>query len=160
MKKLTLIILTALSAATVYGQSIGSNALGVRLGGGDGSQAEISYQQYIGGPNRLEFDLGLFDDGIADGFKFTLLYQWVHEIESGFYWYVGAGGAIGDRNLHGHFNDDDHFNDGVFLNLDGQLGIEYNFNAPLQISLDARPEFGIINDDFDMGYGFSIRYRF
>ncbi len=154
-------ILIALCFFTFSSISAQTNALGIRLGGGDGSQAEISYQQYIGGPNRLEFDLAFFDDGYADGFKFTLLYQWVHAIESGFNWYAGAGGSIGARDLNGHFSDDDDFNDGVFLNLDLQLGIEYNFSeVPLQLSLDARPEFGIINDDFDMGYGLGIRYTF
>lgn len=157
MKTYLFIALSILSLTSLSAQS---NALGVRLGGGDGAQAEISYQQYIGGPNRLEFDLGFFDDGFADGFKFTLLYQWVNEIESGFYWYVGAGGSIGQRDLHGHFSDDDDFDEGVFLNLDGQLGIEYNFEIPIQLSLDVRPEFGIINDDFDMGYGLGIRYTF
>ena len=49
----------------------------------------------------------------------------------------------------------------MFLNFDLQLGIEYNFSeVPLQLSLDGRPEFGIINDDFDMGYGLGIRYTF
>ncbi len=66
-------ILIALCFFTFSSISAQSNALGIRLGGGDGSQAEISYQQYIGGPNRLEFDLAFFDDGYADGFKFTLL---------------------------------------------------------------------------------------
>ena len=58
-------ILIALCFFTFSSISAQSNALGIRLGGGDGSQAEISYQQYIGGPNRLEFDLAFFDDGYA-----------------------------------------------------------------------------------------------
>src|SRR5690349_12768059 len=99
MKTYLLIALCVFSLATVSAQS---NALGIRLGSGDGSQAEISYQQYIGGPNRLEFDLGFFDDGYADGFKFTLLYHWVNQIDGGLYWYVGAGGSIGFRDTHGH----------------------------------------------------------
>ena len=52
-------------------------------------------------------------------------------------------------------NDEFH-SDGLFLDVDGQLGIEYNFEIPIQISLDMRPEFGLINDDFDFGYGFRI----
>ena len=94
-------------------------------------------------------------------FNVNWYFQCVHEIRSGFNWDVGAGWSIGESDLNGHFSDDDDFNDGVFLNFDLQLGIEYNFSeVPLQLSLDGRPEFGIINDDFDMGYGLGIRYTF
>lgn len=159
MKKALVILLTCMATAIAHAQSPSTHALGVRFGGGDGAQAEISYQQFIGGPNRLEFDLGFFDDGWNDGFKFTLMYHWVHGLADGFYWYVGAGGSIGGRNYH-HGPHDDGYDDGVFLDANGQLGIEYDFNIPLQISLDMRPEIGLINDDFDMGFGLGIRYTF
>ena len=160
MKNYTLVavficFITSLSAQT------DNQAIGVRFGGGDGTESEISYQQYIGGPNRLEFDLGLFDNGWDEGFKFTLLYQLVGNIDGGLNWYLGVGGSIGGRDIDSndkHWNDDS--DDGLFLNVDGQLGIEYNFSIPLQLSIDARPEFGLINDDFDFGYGLGVRYTF
>jgi hypothetical protein len=158
MKKLTfLLILFAISASI----SAQTSALGIRFGGGDGVEAEISYQQFLGGNNRIEADLGLFDNGWDEGFKFSLLYQWVGVIDGGLNWYVGAGGSIGGRDVNPNdknWNNDS--DDGMFLNFDGQFGIEYNFPFPIQISLDARPEIGLINDDFDMGYGFGVRYTF
>lgn len=147
-------LVTALSAQT-------NSALGLRFGGGDGAEAEISYQQALGGPNRLEFDLGFFDNGWDEGFKFTLLYQLVGNIDGGLNWYLGAGGSIGGRDIDNNNNNwNDDSDDGLFLNADGQFGLEYNFSVPLQISIDGRPEFGLINDDFDFGYGFGVRYTF
>jgi len=161
MKKLTVFIISLCATYLVHAQSP-SDALGVRFDGGDGIAAEISYQKFIGGNNRLEFDLGFDDDGYYEGFKFSLLYHWVGEMGSGFYWYVGAGGSIGGwshHHDHGPF-DDDGYDEGFFLDADGQLGVEYEFPIPLQISLDLRPEFGLINDDFDARIGLGLRYRF
>ncbi|HMX05101.1 MAG TPA: hypothetical protein PLL28_08495 [Chitinophagales bacterium] len=155
----TFMILCAMATA-VKAQNNELHAVGIRFGGGDGVGAEISFQQYIGGPNRLEFDLGAFEDGYNDGFKLTVLYQWVHSIDNSFYWYAGLGGGLGARdhdNGHPFEGDDD---DGVFVDFDFDLGMEYNFDFPLQLSLDIRPEIGLINDDFDMGWALGVRYRF
>jgi len=141
-------------------QSGGTHAIGLRFGGGDGVGTEISYQQYVGGPNRLEFDLGIYDDGWNDGFKLTILYNWVHPLADGFYWYAGVGGGVGSRDIDNDHPWDEDDDEGVFLDADAVLGIEYNFPIPLQLSLDLRPEIGLINDDFDMGFGFGVRYVF
>lgn len=162
MKKLTLIAIMLFTFQFVKAQTPADHALGIRFGGGDGVEAEISFQTFIGGNNRLEFDLGFEDHGHdnVNGFKFSLLYHWVGEVGSGFYWYVGAGGSLGGWNGEDDFGGDDDIDDGFFLDADGQLGIEYYFPIPIQVSLDLRPEFGLINDDFDFGYGFGIRYTF
>ena len=56
MKKLFLVIAAVFAmAATANAQD---NALGVRLGGGQGYGAELSFQKGLGG-NRLEIDLGM-----------------------------------------------------------------------------------------------------
>ncbi len=144
-----------------YGQSPSSQALGIRFGGSDGASAEISFQTFMGDNNRLEFDLGFIEAGWLNGFKFSLLYHWVGNISNDFYWYVGAGGSVGAWSVdEGKPGNDTFHDDGFFLDADGQLGIEYYFEIPLQISLDLRPEFGLINDDFDMGYGLGLRYCF
>ena len=54
MKKLLLVLVA------VMGLTFAANAqnIGVRLGGGQGFGAELSYQQGLGGMNRLEADLG------------------------------------------------------------------------------------------------------
>ena len=158
---LTMIIFLITGMTALQAQSNGMHALGLRFGGGDGVGTEISYQQFIGGPNRLEFDLGIYDDGWNDGFKLTVLYQWMHPLADGFEWYVGAGGGVGSRDIdndYPHYDDDD--DEGIFIDFDAVLGIEYVFPIPLQLSLDLRPEIGLINDDFDMGFGFGVRYVF
>lgn len=150
-----------LSMSAIQAQNNNLRALGLRFGGGDGVGTEISYQQFIGGPNRLEFDLGIYDNGWNDGFKFTVLYQWMHPLVDGFDWYAGAGGGVGSRDIdQGHPIYDDDDDEGVFIDAAGVIGIEYNFPIPLQLSLDLRPEIGLINDDFDMGFGFGVRYTF
>ena len=44
----------------------------------------------------------------------------------------------------------------------GDIGIEYNFDIPLLLSLDFRPEFGFgdYNDDLDLDIALGIRYQF
>jgi len=44
----------------------------------------------------------------------------------------------------------------------GDIGIEYNFEAPVLISLDFRPEFGFSNlyKGFNSDIALSVRYQF
>lgn len=47
----------------------------------------------------------------------------------------------------------------------GHIGIEYNLDIPLLLSLDFRPEMGFgdetyDNDDLDLDIALSIRYQF
>jgi hypothetical protein len=65
------------------------------------------------------------------------LYQWVWNIDGGFNWYAGVGG-IG---TFGYDYDNRNYNDSICFAA-GDIGIEYNFDIPLLISLDFRPEFG------------------
>lgn len=163
MKKLFLVAFFAL-AATFYtdaqAQTISDNAIGLRLGGSDGVGAEVSYQRALGGNNRLELDLGWRSDSRFDAFKLAALYQWVWNIDGGFNWYVGAGGGLGSVDSHR-----DRYEDETFLFLAGNIGIEYNFNIPLMLSLDVRPEFGFYKDrsvlnDFSPDIALGIRYQF
>ena len=145
MKKLVLLAAFTIGAvfiSEVKAQEISENALGLRIGGGGGFGAEVSYQRAIGGDNnRLELDLGWRNDSNYDAIKLVGLYQWVWNIEGGFNWYAGAGAGLGNyddnRNLDGRDP-----NDGLFALLAGDIGIEYNFDFPLLLSLDFRPEIG------------------
>lgn len=148
-----------LSSLKGYSQDY-AHAIGVRLGAGDGVGGEISYQQRTFTNNRLEFDLGFTDSKYYDGFKFTLMYQFVFPLAEGFNWYIGPGGSIGAWSLDTGWPGDDFHDDGFFLDVDGQIGLEYNFPIPLQISIDLRPEFGLINDDFDLNSALGLRYTF
>jgi len=159
MKKLFLLSIACIGFTTLLNaQDLYPNALGLRLGDSDGFGAEVSYQRALGDSNRLEFDLGWRSGNDYDGFKLTGLYQWVWRIDGAFNWYAGVGGGLasysGTNSLDG--------NDGTSVFAAGDIGIEYNFDIPLQLSLDFRPEFGsndfTDNTVFDIALG--IRYQF
>ena len=148
MKKLLLVFGLVLSSVySMNAQNVSENAIGIRFGGGNGLGVEISYQKALGSNNRLEIDLGLAND--LNDFKATGLYQWVWNLENKFNWYAGFGGGIvsaGDTGIYGA----------------GVVGIEYNFDAPVLLSIDYRPEIGIsgglsgLNSDVAL----SVRYQF
>ncbi|TBW29236.1 hypothetical protein [Gramella sp. KN1008] len=167
MKKL--VLLAALTIGAVFcsesnAQTISENAIGLRVGGGNGTGAEVSYQRATSGNNRLEFDLGWRNDSSHyDAIKLVGLYQWVWNIEGGFNWYVGAGAGLGNYDhKHDHHNHND--DDGIFALIAGDIGIEYNFDFPLLLSLDFRPEIGFSDfhdySEFTPDVALGIRYQF
>jgi hypothetical protein len=53
--------------------------------------------------------------------------------------------------------------DGSYFLAAGNIGIEYNFNIPLLLSLDYRPEFYLgndFNDNFGSDIALSVRNQF
>lgn len=142
-------------------QNISDHAIGVRFGDNDGFGGEISYQRQLSEMNRLELDLGYRDHKDFNAFKLSGIYQWVWAIDDGFNWYAGVGAGVGSWSYSNGFMSD--VDDGVFINADGNIGIEYNFDGPILISLDFRPEIGIIGDygkDTDLDFALSVRYQF
>ena len=85
---------------------------------------------------RLEVDLGYRNHKNYDAFKLSGIYQWIWNIDQGFNWYAGFGAGIGSWSYSNDINIDN--DDGLFINADGNVGIEYNFNAPFLISLFVR----------------------
>ncbi len=153
-----------LIAMTTSAQEISEHTLGLRLGDSDGFGAEISYQKSIGRYNRAEFNLGWRDSRRFDAFKLSGLYQWVHQLDGSFNWYYGLGGGLGSVEFE-PVPDSDDDDDGLFVFAAGNLGVEYNFDIPLLLSLDFRPEIGLLGyDGFDDGFDFDIalgiRYQF
>ena len=137
-------------------------AVGLRLGNG----GEVSYQHTVG-QNFIQVDGGLGIDiynGNALGVGATAVYnfmiaqpQWTDRGEWGFY----AGPAVKMGYLWV----------GGYLAVGAQVGLEYNFNFPLQVSLDIRPAAGVaIEGGSCRIYGaeailgsipcLSVRYRF
>jgi len=158
MKKYFLFAFAIFGFATItYGQDISDNAIGLRLGDSDGFGAEVSYQRALGDNNRLEVDLGWRSGSAYDGFKLAGLYQWVWVLDGDFNWYAGVGGGVGSYSF-----DNKAFDDETFVFAAGDIGIEYNFDIPLQLSLDFRPElgFGDYRDDLDFDIALGIRYQF
>ncbi|WP_396589789.1 hypothetical protein [Allomuricauda sp. R78024] len=144
-------------------QDISEHTLGLRLGDSDGFGAEISYQKSIGRYNRAEFNLGWRDSRQFDAFKLSGVYQWVHQLDGNFNWYYGVGGGLGSVDFEPIPNGED--NDGLFVFAAGDIGVEYNFDIPLLLSLDFRPEIGLLgyggfDNDFDFDIALGIRYQF
>lgn len=162
MKK---ILFTALfcigSIIGVHSQSISKNALGLRLGDSDGFGTEVSYQRGLSENNRLEIDLGWRSNNNFNAYRLTGLYHWVWVLDGNFNWYAGAGAGLAQVNFEDNFPDfvDDSE---TYIYAAGNIGIEYDFNFPLLLSLDFRPEFGFgdFNDDLDFDIALGVRYQF
>ncbi len=158
MKKLFLsIIAIGGLLCTANAQEISDNAIGLRLGDSDGFGTEITYQRALGENNRLEVDLGWRSGKGWDGFKLAGLYQWVWQLDGSFNWYAGVGGGVGSYSFDSSLVDDE-----TFIFAAGDIGIEYDFDIPLLISLDFRPElgFGDFRDDVDFDIALGLRYQF
>ncbi len=168
MKKIILSAFMLIGLAfSAQAQDISKNALGLRFGDNGGFGGELSYQRALSSNNRLEFDLGwrnrssnnIYDD---DAIKLTGLYQWVWNIDGGFNWYAGVGVGIGSYNRD--YKDNRDYNNETFVFAAGDIGIEYNFDIPLLISLDFRPEFGgndgYYNDNNNFDLALALRYQF
>ena len=161
MKKIILsaFMLIGLTFAA-HAQDISENVLGLRLGSNDGFGGEVSYQRGMSNNNRLELDLGWRNSEDVDAFKLAGIYQWVWNIDGDFNWYAGVGGGLGSWSTT-----DSAVNDsGTFVFAVGDIGIEYNFKeAPIQLSLDFRPEFGgngYYKNNYGSDIGLGIRYKF
>lgn len=161
ISELPLIILL-FAAPFLTAQEISDHAIGLRLGDSDGFGAEISYQKSLFRYNRLELDMGWRDSRDYDAFKLAGVYQWVRKLDGNFNWFYGVGGGLGNVDFNEEFSTADG---GLFIFASGDIGVEYNFDIPLLLSLDFRPEIGIIgydgfsnNFDFDIALG--IRYQF
>ncbi len=162
MKKLFLITVLLFGIIiTMNSQEMTNHAIGIRFGDNDGFGGEISYQRQLSETNRFEVDLGYRDHKNFNAFKLTGIYQWLWNIDEGFNWYAGFGAGIGSWSFNNGVVSD--IEDGIFINADGNIGIEYNFEIPILISLDFRPEIGIIGEygkDTDLDLALSIRYQF
>jgi len=159
MKKLFLLGIVLLGFTfSSSAQDISENAIGLRLGDSDGFGAEISYQRALGENNRLEADLGWRSSSAFSAFRLTGLYQWVFPLDGNFNWYVGAGGGLASFDGKNFLRNENE----TAIFVAGDIGIEYNFDIPLLLSLDFRPELGFGNFtnglDFDIALG--IRYQF
>ena len=145
-----------LTAALILGFAVAASAqpraIGVRIGDG----AEVSYQHYLGN-NFLELDGGLdyaFDETFSVGA--TGIYNFmISEFENGWNFYAGPGAGvglgIGEKNF-------------LALSAAGMVGIEYNFNIPLQIALDFKQHIGLGFNGHGLwtpsSFGIGIRYKF
>ena len=159
MKKVIFTLALVVSMVGAMSAQTTDKAIGVRFGGGFGYGAELSYQQPLSAANRLELDLGVS----RWGFGLSGIYQWVWDLSDlapGFNWYAGVGAGIGSYNFD--YVDNRNGNSDLSLGLLGQIGIEYNFEIPLQLSLDYRPGIYFIPSYYSSldGICLAARYKF
>jgi len=174
MKNLLVAICFLFIANASQAQADGK-AIGLRLGSSNfGVGTEISYQHGFSSKNRIELDLGWRSNRHYGVLGLSAIYHWAWNIDGGLNWYIGPGGQIGfyshNASFHhgnGHYHDYDDFREsGAVVNIGGQIGLEYEFNehgVPLQLSLDARPMWGLFSTYYSgLGYGgaLGIRYTF
>jgi len=138
------------------------HALGLRLDGGDGFGPAISFQYMMSDYNRVELDLGTNTAYTHNSWGLAGIFQRVWVIDRGFNWYAGLGGRVGSWNW-----DKNNYTGteagGTFVAAVANLGIEYTFPIKIQISIDARPELGLVNhggDSYTNSIALSVRYRF
>jgi hypothetical protein len=141
-------ILTAILVATSIISFAQPKAAGLRLGI-TGIEADYQYtiqkNQFVEGGIGLDFGFGANSNA---GLKATGTYNFIWArpawTEKG-KWalYAGAGATLGWVNDEIHFDIGDaiihYLDNGFMLGLCGQVGLEYTFWFPLQISLDLRP---------------------
>ena len=149
MKKAFLTLLAVIALG--FAASAQSNTIGLRLGGGSATNAEISYQQALGG-NRMEFDFGWNNFNSGTNLNLSATYQWVFPIIGGLDWYIGPGAMLSLYSVQ--------HEPSLGVGVGGQLGIEYTFRIPLTLSLDARPMWNFIGYANNWGgVALGIRYN-
>ena len=143
MKKIILI------AAMVLGFAVAASAQPRALGIRGGYGVDLSYQHTVGGYNFIEADLGLesfANLNVAATYNFMIA-----GTDEGFGFYAGPGIALGAGK------------DIFCIGIAGQVGVEYNFRFPLQLSIDMRPQLGLVGQAFGIWGWYphlGIRYRF
>ena len=146
MKKI--IIIAAMLLGFAVAASAQPRAIGLRGGIG---VANISYQHSMGF-DFVEAGVGLWGSGFSvEGIYNVMLAQpsWTNKGEWGVY--AGGGARVGVGNVFS-------------LGVGGQVGLEYTFWFPLQLSLDIRPMINVTNLKTNPVDGFyptlGIRYKF
>lgn len=186
MKKLivALVAIVTLSASAMAQGNAGEFSLGLRLGDswfssfdsyyGNhwGFNIELSGVYNLSSSNRIEAELGWADysgKNYANGYLHLAgSYQWYWNIVKGLGWFVGPAANLGVWISDYHYANYHSSNAAFCIGVGAQVGIQYDFDFPLQLSLDTRPSinFGIPGDITGSAYfwptwfNFSVRYRF
>ena len=158
MKKIVFVAI-ALVVYTATSAQVDKNALGLRLGGGNFSGGELSYQLGVSNVNRFEFDAGFNFNDFYDALGLTATYQWVWDIGTeGLNWYAGPGAGLS------MFSGKKGYGNYTGISVGGQVGLGYNFRVPVQLTLDTRPMWALSAKDgvdaFGWGIALGVRYRF
>ena len=156
MKRILCCLITALCClGFVYAQP---RAIGARVGNG----LELSYQHTVERGNVIDFDFGFpsFYQGVEAVFTYdwvTPLNSWKHKGSWNFLAGIGFGAGF-NWNHHGYYMWLNEVGDPVYdtsnygagsptalsatIGIAGRFCFEYNFEIPLQLSIDWRPYIG------------------
>ena len=179
------LITIAILALTIGAIVAQPRAIGARLG----YNFEVSYQhetatgmiEVDAGATPFIFQKAIMYDEDYNPVEFTyrygraqavVFYDWMMDIATDFYFYVGAG--LGVSWGYGEFFDLPRYNkrgelvkySRLGLPVGAQVGFEYDFGIPLNLSLDWRPMinmFGLRQGDFTsnlLNVAIGVRYRF
>ena len=157
--KHSFLILVILLAASLDGNAQEyKRAMGVRGSFGQDeksySGAEFSFQKDVGRIGRRETDIGWWASSQWDVFKFTGLRHWKIVHNNRFNLYGGAGLGVGYIMYPFAQND-------FFASACLNAGVDYTFAFPIQVALDWRPEWTIINNfGTPLGYDLGLAIRF
>ena len=134
------IILVAILAIVSVGSAIAQpRAIGANLGYG----VDLSYQHSIGEANMIDLSINVpFFEGIGA----TATYDWVNpfgavipwDYEGQWNWNLGVGAGLGIYGFKAP---------AFYAGVVGHVGISYDFWFPMQLSLDYRPNIGIVGGE-------------
>lgn len=162
MKKLLLSLVALLALNFAVQAQDYDITTGLRVGYGAAFTAEVSAQAFFNDINRLEMDLG---------FRFASYYKKNTDDERYMYfgpvlttalhwhWFLAGGfGIYGGPAIQFAIP---HWNS-FGMGAGGQVGLDYQFDAPFQIALDFRPIYNFFGNyrGFDPNVGLSLRYAF
>ena len=153
MKRSIIILAAMLAATTALAQP---RSAGVRMGAGG---LEASYQHSTFRDQFIDVNAGLdfgYNANGRLGYKVTAIYNFIWArpawtSRGSWELYAGPGlsmGGVDHQAVHKVGKERFGYNDGGFmLAVAAQVGVGYEFEFPLQVSLDVRPCFGFhIND--------------
>jgi hypothetical protein len=160
LKRIFFISLVLLATGGFIHAQTSGKAVGVRVSFGQDEKtyagAEFSFQSDVGRIGRRETDIGWWASSQWDVLKFTGIRQWKAVNKERFHAYGGVG--FGAGYIMFPFAPNDFFATALV-----NIGVDYTFGFPIQIALDWRPEWTIINNfGTPLGYdvGFAIRFAF
>ena len=134
------LILAAILAVISVGSAVAQpRAIGANIGYG----IDLSYQHSLGEANMIDLSVNVpFFEGIGA----TATYDWVNpfgavipwDYEGQWNWNLGVGAGLGIYGFKAP---------AVYAGVVGHVGISYDFWFPMQLSLDYRPNIGIVGGE-------------